>query len=141
MAKPPPKKPGINTPDSPAKNHPPAVDTPDTARRLITWPADRLHQLIPLEIDSGLFISPDGRICTDSENEGHFLVEPRYLHTLGQRRCCCRQYRKTQMVPCVCHCRLPKDCNELTLTGIECLKRGAPLDTPKDNYESCFHAY
>lgn len=125
MAKPPKKLLGTVTPDSPAKNHPPAVDTsdvsrpniglidttrepgehtvhpvpegnpgdpirqpsvtvsempqvslsPDAARHSITWPADRLHLLIPLDVDSGLLISSDGRIYAPIENEGHFLVE------------------------------------------------------------------
>lgn len=49
--------------------------SPNAALRSLTWPAERLHLLIPLDIDSGLFISADGRIYAAVENEGHLQVE------------------------------------------------------------------
>ncbi|VVQ13868.1 hypothetical protein PS925_03827 [Pseudomonas fluorescens] len=49
--------------------------SPDTALRSLTWPAENLHLLIPLDIDSGLSTSADGRIYAAVENEGHLLVE------------------------------------------------------------------
>ena len=49
--------------------------SPNTALCSLTWPAENLHLLIPLDIDSGLSISVDGRIYAAVENEGHLLVE------------------------------------------------------------------
>jgi hypothetical protein len=58
-------------------NEIPAPSSPsvEAALQSITWPADQVHLLQRLGTESGLFISPDGKLYAHVENEGHLLAE------------------------------------------------------------------
>lgn len=70
-------------PDTPARQpsvHVNEIPAPSplsvaAALRSITWPADQVHLLQRMDAESGLFISPDGKLYAHVEHEGHLLVE------------------------------------------------------------------
>ena len=68
-------------PSGTSTHRPPAVvvnENPDiyrTARNAIAWPQDRLHELTPSGVNTGLFTGPDQRTYAQIGSEGRFVVE------------------------------------------------------------------
>jgi len=54
---------------------PPAAGNPGTTRHAIAWPQERVHELIPVPGETGLFSGPDQRTYAQIADEGRFVVE------------------------------------------------------------------
>lgn len=66
-----PRQPSVQVKEIPA----PSPLSVEAALRSITWPADQVHLLQRLDTESGLSISPDGKLYAHVENAGHLMVE------------------------------------------------------------------